>query len=95
MTTRASSATPTTLAAPAVASRLSSTPSSSSSDSKSFIQEIDVFMENIGRLVKALEDKHRQRRFDVARPSKAENAGGVGPQLNGTSDGAGLQRPTT
>ncbi|KAJ7629372.1 hypothetical protein DFH06DRAFT_1338265 [Mycena polygramma] len=91
MTTRASSATPTTLAAPAVASRLSSTPSPSS-DSKSFIQEIDVFMENIGRLVKALEDKHSQRRFDVARPSKAENVGSVGPQLNGTSDGAGLQR---
>jgi hypothetical protein len=26
-------------------------------------------MENIGRLVNALEDQHRQRRFNIARPS--------------------------
>jgi len=26
-------------------------------------------MENIGRLVNALEDQHKQRRFDIARPS--------------------------
>ncbi|KAJ7216958.1 hypothetical protein B0H12DRAFT_340706 [Mycena haematopus] len=64
------SAAPTFSAA--MASRLSSSPSPRTSPSPhptSFIQEIDVFMENIGRLVKALEDQHKQRRFDIARPS--------------------------
>ncbi|KAF7361265.1 hypothetical protein MSAN_01158800 [Mycena sanguinolenta] len=64
MTARAS-ATPTL--SPVMTSRLSSTPSprTPSPNPTSFIQEIDVFMDNIGRLVKALEDQHKQRRFDL------------------------------
>ncbi|KAK6992080.1 hypothetical protein R3P38DRAFT_220361 [Favolaschia claudopus] len=74
-----------TLPTPTLASSSSSSPSSIASSSRlssspalqtppspnptSFLQEIDVFMENIGRLVKALEDQHRERQFDIPRSS--------------------------
>jgi hypothetical protein len=37
-------------------------------------------MENIGRLVNALEDQHRQRRFDVMWPGGAKGSAGADPQ---------------
>ncbi|KAJ6589106.1 hypothetical protein B0H19DRAFT_230971 [Mycena capillaripes] len=110
MTAR-TSATPT-LGASAIASRLSGTPSprtptSPSPNPASFIQEIDVFMDNIGRLVRALEDKHSQRRFDIARSSlnggnagkdidSRHNTSDLAPSKDGMSaeGSAGVQSPT-
>ncbi|KAJ7725916.1 hypothetical protein B0H16DRAFT_275358 [Mycena metata] len=51
----------------------------------SFIQEIDVFMENIGKLVKQLEDQHRQRSFDLAVAAPPHDA------LDSEADGSGPQ----
>ncbi|KAJ7034754.1 hypothetical protein C8F04DRAFT_1100987 [Mycena alexandri] len=51
----------------------------------SFMQEIDVFMENIGKLVKQLEDQHRQRSFDLAAAAPRHDT------LDSEADGSGPQ----
>ncbi|KAF7329021.1 hypothetical protein MVEN_02532200 [Mycena venus] len=87
MTAR-TSATPTLASSTIASSRLSSTPSPPTPPSPSpasFIQEIDVFMENIGRLVRALEDQHKQRQFDIGRPRDA-NADAVEDPRHNTLD---------
>ncbi|KAJ7119464.1 hypothetical protein C8R44DRAFT_737270 [Mycena epipterygia] len=50
----------------------SPSPSTPSPSAASFIYEIDAWMENIGRLVGALEEQHRRRRFGL---SAAKDAG--------------------
>nr|GAT52741.1 predicted protein [Mycena chlorophos] len=51
-----------------------------------FMQEIDGWIENIGRLVHALEEQHQQRQFGLTVPVKE-------PAVNGMVSGSAPSRP--
>ncbi|KAJ6617901.1 hypothetical protein B0H10DRAFT_1947902 [Mycena sp. CBHHK59/15] len=56
----------------------------------SFVEEIDTWMDNIGRLLNALEDQHRRRQFGIS--SRSRDDGDTRPAKNSSQDGGELRR---